>query len=106
MTYEELQATMPDHLTPEFLDWLRNTDPTAIVKELDNWLIVENIKYHNKEGYQDHWTAFYKHPEKFAYQVSSEAWKEIFDWMPTYRQVLINRDSERSIQLFHLHVIK
>jgi len=104
--YDELLSAMPDALTPEFLDHLRNTKKDCVVKELEHWLVVENFKYHHQEGYQDHWTAFYKQPKRQAQDIASDAWKELFDWIPTYRQVLLNRESDRSITLFHLHIIK
>lgn len=106
MEYEKLLGITPDHLTPEFLEHLRNGEKDSVVKELEYWLIVENIKYHHKEGFQDHWTAFYKQPKEQACEIKGEAWKELYAWIPTYRQVLLNRASDRSIDLFHVHIIK
>ncbi len=106
MEYEELLKITPEHLSPEFLTHLRHTKPNCVVKELEFWLVVENIKYHRTDEYEDHWTAFYKHPKRQAQDIAADAWKEIYEWIPTYRQVLINRSSDRTIDLFHLHIIK
>ena len=106
MKYDELLNETPDTLTPEFLDHLRTTKKDCVVKELKYWLVVENFKYHHQEGFEDHWTAFYKQPKEQACEIEAGAWKELYDWIPTYRQVLLNRSSDRSITLFHLHIIK
>lgn len=58
MTYEELLAKAPAHDSPAFIDFLR--DNNTVVFENDQWIIVENVKYHTAER---HWfTAFWKSP--------------------------------------------
>lgn len=104
--YDKLLARTPDHLSEAFIEFLRTNDPDAVVKELTHWIIVENVKYHHKEGYSDHWTAFYKEPRLDIRDVVGEAWSELYDWIPTHRQLLVNRKSDRSIERFHLHIIK
>jgi len=106
MKYKNLLKITPDHLSEDFLEHLRTYKPEAVVKETKYWLIVENIKYHRTKEYEDHWTAFYKEAKQHPYEIKAEAIKELFDWMPEHRQLLLNRKLDRSISRFHVHIIK
>ena len=93
--YQEILKTVPDHNSPEFLDYLRENNP--VIWENSNWLVIQNCKDKNVR------TAFWKpsrglfRPEMYLY--------EVLDQYPEceWRKKHANK---QSIKRFHIHIIK
>ena len=97
MTYELLEKAPKDHLSDEFLQFLRENN--EVIEENDLWLIVANCKYDTpgKRWY----TAFWK-PAKIrmapmsSLGYLSEAYGHL-TW-------LIKAPKDRSVKRFHVHL--
>ena len=85
----------PPHLSPEFIDYLR--EHNVVVAEDDEWLMIENCKYHTPE--QRHYTAFSK-----CAKINFEG----IPWhlYPAGWQVLVKRKKDRTVQRWHVHFIE
>lgn len=97
--YEELLKTCPeDHFSYEFIQFLR--DNNKVIEETDNWLIIENCK--DPKDY----TAFFirdiwKEDNKMFLMDSTELLKKYGD-----REWKIKAPHKRTVELFHVHLIK
>lgn len=107
MTYPHLKQAPADHNSPEFLQYLRDTN--IVVFENDEWVFIENCKYHTPKT--PHHTAFLKsnqgwtimqdhqyHSLKSAMIMSNEIYSE---W-----EMLIKASKHRSVKRYHVHFIK
>lgn len=103
MTYEELLKNAPAQDTHSFIEYLHAHN--TIVKDYENFLVIENAKYHTPES--PYHTAFWKHTEEmrnsiqFAFGLVNLL-NDYSDWQwlkkATSKQTVKNR--------FHLHLIK
>lgn len=101
MNYETLLREAPAHDSAEFMEYLK--EKNKVVYESISWLVIENFKYHTKE--KPHYTAFWqtehnKHPFPDIYAIMGlqDEFRD-FDF-------LIKARSRRSVQRFHIHLIK
>jgi hypothetical protein len=98
MSYPLLEQAPKDHLSQEFLQFLR--EKNVVIHENKNWLIIENCKYHKKE--KPWYTAFYKKvllPEKHELG-------ELLLFAPYGFNVMIKPIEERSVDRWHAHIYK
>lgn len=97
-TYEQLLAEAPDHMSDEFLQYLR--DNNVVVTEVSHWLIIENCKYHTKE--RPYYTAFFK-PALDILTIADlkELGHAVFNM-----DMLIKASARRTVKRFHVHLIK
>lgn len=98
MTYKELLAKAPDHLSHEFVFYLR--DNSVVVYEDDDWIMVENFKYHTKE--KGHYTAFIKNAGK-SYELPP--WHIYTQYCKGW-EIVVKRKSDRSVLRWHVHFIQ
>lgn len=96
MSYELLEKSPKDHNSPEFLDFLR--DNNVVISETDNWLIIENCKYHTKE--KPHYTAFFVSDLPLGMSIV-----ELQNRFPDF-DLLIKAPKRQSVKRFHIHLIK
>lgn len=110
MTYEKLLADAPqDHLSNEFLEYLKRFN--RIVWENDQWLVIENFKYHTPD---DNWyTAFHKPKEKgdrFYSNAVTSMWDDLDILDSKFRQMgfdlLIKASERQSVRRAHVHLIR
>jgi len=96
--YEDVLEEAPDdHLSQEFVDWLRATN--IVHKDIEGWLVVKNIKYHKED--RPWLTAFDLLPEMtLEYKIQLLQWE-----YPEYKMI-IHPKIIRSIKRFHIHLIK
>lgn len=96
MTYPHLENAPEDHLSPEFLEYLRTHN--EVVAETDYWLVIENCKYHTPD--KPHLTAFHKRDKQY--------FDEIEDLQRLFLQydLLIKSPKRQSVKRFHIHLIK
>lgn len=110
MTYEELLKNAPSHDSDAFLDYL--AEHNKIVFENDQWLVIENFKYHTPE--KPWYTAFHKPVQKAA---MIEGVRYDVDWyndidVLVYEEDWINWEwlkkssGEQTIKRFHIHIHK
>lgn len=103
MTYPHLQNAPEDHLSPEFIDYLR--EHNVVVYETHYWLVIENCKYHKENSAW--YTAFYKlFPIKTVREVPVDAFRELFAYVNLDWQILIKRQKDRTVDRFHVHIIE
>ena len=94
--YKEFLDRAPDHNSHEFIVFLRENN--TIVVESEDWLIVENLKYHSTE--LPWYTAFHKREQELlGYSVRN---LEIL--MPNYRY-MFHPVSNRTVDRFHIHLL-
>lgn len=96
MEYEELLKNAPEHTSEAFLEYLRRFN--KIVFENEEWLVIENFKYHTPE--KPWYTAFAKSMETDPAMIESlgEEFGEC--------DLLIKSGRRRSVRRFHVHLIK
>ena len=104
MTYFELKHAPEDHLSEDFIDYLREIN--TVVFELNKWLVIENCKYHREDGRRGWWTAFYKEPIEHHSDISAYQLGKLFDAMPLSWEVRIKKKTDRSVRLAHIHFIE
>lgn len=98
MSYQSLLAEAPDHLSPEFIDYLR--DNNVVVFEDDFWIVIENIKYHSST--QAHHTAFTKkHGIPGVNGIPPWHYRLYPGW-----EIHIKPSSKRTVQRWHVHFIE
>lgn len=101
MTYPLLAEAPTDHNSEEFLAFLRQKN--AVVWENDQWLVIENCKYHTQDS--PWYTAFHK-----PLNDETEWWNDIdildvkFCWEGY--DMLVKAPERRSVQRFHVHLVK
>lgn len=87
-----LLGNAPDHFSPLFIDYLREHNPTVF--ENDNWIVIENCKYHTPERL---WlTAFAKRP---LGEVSFQALHDKFGAL----EWLKKSAGSQTVKRFHIH---
>ena len=86
-----------DHKSNEFQDWLR--DNNTVNKETDEWLVIENIKYHREE--KPWYTAFLKEDRVGLDVVLTSLMLEY----PGY-SIILHHPAHQTIRMFHVHLIK
>jgi hypothetical protein len=92
-----LDSAPPDHLSDEFLTYLRTK--SVVVLETPDWLVVENIKYHTKE--LPWYTAFDLKPDNtLELKLLSLQW-ELPEWKIIIHPIVI-----RTVKRFHVHLIR
>ena len=95
--YEKLLKKAPDHKSEEFLIFLK--DNNIVVWETPEWLVIENIKYHNAD--KPWYTAFYKGPDyvvDYQYQLLNHEFPE---W-----RFMINPVHARTVKRPHVHLFR
>lgn len=94
--YEKRLDEAPDHLSEEFLDYLRAKN--VVVYESSRWLIIENCKYHTRE--KAWWTAFYKEDGRY--------WRNYIEELEQFQKfdLLIKSPLRRTVQRFHIHLVE
>lgn len=95
-TYPLLEQAPQDHESPEFLKFLRKNN--VVVRETDNWLIIENCKYHSE--LHPWYTAFLLNPKA---TVDQHSMKELQGYYPGFHLIL-KAPNLRSVQRFHFHL--
>jgi len=96
--YQEFLKTVPeDHFSDEFIQFLR--DNNEVVEETYDWLIIKNVKDLND------YTAFFVGPNL------KKSWGAFLVSLPELehykdREWIIKAPHKRSVQLFHVHLIK
>lgn len=98
VNYETLLQGAPDHMSPEFIKYLR--DNNKVVHDSLEWLIIENTKYHTKEN---PWhTAFYKGTDYYL------ALLDLVHIPNSYRdwKWLKKPKKKQSVLRYHIHLIK
>lgn len=95
MTYPLLEKAPEDHLSLEFLDYLRENN--VVIGENNEWLVIENCKYHTKE--KPWYTAFHK----LKYTPS---FSDIEELGLLYQQfsMTIKSPQKRTVKRFHVHL--
>lgn len=95
MTYTLLKDAPEDHEAPEFLEYLRANN--VVIGENDDWLIIENCKYHTKD--KPWYTAFHK----LKYTPS---FSDIEELGLMYQQfnMTIKSPLKRTVKRFHIHL--
>ena len=97
MNYEQLLANAPDHMTPEFLEYLKENN--VVMVDEDFWLIIENAKYHSKD--KPWYTAFWKKEGTPDDQEIQNLHSVYYDF-----DLLIKARKRRSVKRFHVHLIQ
>lgn len=99
---KEILPNLPDHLSPEFIKYLRENN--VVVEENEIYIIIENIKYHT--------------PENPCHTLFLKNEPNIFELKTIMTFIAFTRDkyndwtmvrwkaSERSIKRFHVHFFK
>lgn len=99
MTYPHLENAPKDHLSDEFLEYLRATN--VVVADNDHFLIVENCKHHTPEA--PHLTAFvldsHGHWFDFVEELYAKYRYDGYD-------LLIKAPHRQSVRRPHVHLIK
>lgn len=95
IAYEELLKTAPDHMSDDFIVFLRENN--TVVYESEDWIIIENYKYHTNE--KSWWTAFIKGDRNWRYEIDEIEQFKLFD-------ILIKSPSRRTVKRFHVHLIE
>lgn len=102
MTYEELLRKAPPQDSLEFLTYLR--DNNEVIFESQEWLVIENFKYHEK--FAPWYTAFHKPKDEVHqwYDDIDELWYHE-DWA-TWGWLKRGSDAQSVPGRFHIHLIK
>lgn len=97
--YETLLKNAPAQDSPEFIEYLRKNN--VVVADSSGWLVIENAKYHGREG--DWLTAFAITPgaslDSLAAVCRLHGWG---DWQ--WLKKAVNKQSVPG--RFHIHLIK
>ena len=92
-----LDAAPPDHLSDEFVQYLR--DKNRVVLETPDWIVIENVKYHDEE--LPWYTAFDLNPDfTLEYKLQQLQW-EFPEWKTIIHPAMI-----RTVKRFHVHLIR
>ena len=96
MTYPLLEQAPKDHMSEEFLQFLR--DNNEVIEETPWWLVVANCKYDTPE--KRWYTAFFKHG------IGWNAFDEMRFLYPRFGHLnwLIKAPKDRSVKRFHVHL--
>ena len=97
MSYDLLDKAPKDHMSEEFLQFLRENN--EVVEETPCWLIVANCKYDKPE--KRWFTAFYKLPHGIMGGCRDMRFlpERFFAW-----NWLIKAPKDRSVKRFHVHL--
>ena len=95
MTYPLLKQAPKNHMSAEFIDFVRANN--TVILETPAWIVVENCKYHTKK--RRHYTAFYKY--LYGIEDCLDVILKKFPDMLAY----INPPQKRSVRRFHIHFI-
>ncbi len=114
-TYEQLLANAPEHDTPEFIEYLR--EHNRVVRENDEWLVIENIKYHRPT--RRWYTAFSKKDGKkekgedadgespggfhFSFDYRDNKW--LHKWYKEWNW-LKKAASKQTVKRYHFHIFE
>lgn len=96
MTYELLEKAPKDHLSDEFLEFLRKNN--KVVWEDEYWLIIENCKYHSKEK---PWLTAFSKNEVVPFHALSIFFRKYADW-----EWLKKAANKQTVKRFHIHLIR
>jgi len=97
MTYPLLKQAPKDHMSEEFLQFLR--DNNEVIAEDPIWLVIRNCKYDKPE--KRWYTAFYKLPHTKTSAIRDIVWlAERFGHL----NWLIKAPKDRSVKRFHVHL--
>lgn len=102
MTYQKLLDAPSDHLSPEFIEYIRKEN--VVVAENDEWILIENCKYHNKKSHNGWYTAFVK-----SDTMSGDVWMSLMDLYNKHAwgwEMLVKREGSRSVRRYHVHFIE
>lgn len=96
--YQKILDSAPaDHLSEGFVDYLYTK--SKVVLKTEDWIVVENIKYHTKE--LPWYTAFDLNPDNtLEYKLQLLQW-ELPEWKIIIHPVII-----RTIKRFHVHLLR
>ena len=94
---KEILPNLPDHLSPKFIDYLRENN--VVVEENEIYIIIENIKYHTPEN-PCH-TLFLK-----GDLVDLGCLSVVVDYNYNNWTMVRWKADERSIKRFHVHFFK
>lgn len=101
MKYEDLLKNAPPHDTDAFLDYLR--EHNNVVLESDQWLVIENAKYHNLKG-KPWYTAFHKAADRMEWYDDIDILYYHMDW-GTWEWLKKSADKQ-TVKRFHIHIYK
>lgn len=111
MNYEELLAAAPSHDSEAFLVYLRENN--KVVFDNDQWLVIENFKYHTQE--KPWYTAFHKNRVQLIsaghgniIEHTPEWWEDVdILWYQWPDWVWLKKSAEdQSVKRFHIHIHK
>lgn len=97
MTYPLLEQAPKDHLSPEFLEFLRTHN--VVEWENEQWLCIRNCKYWTEE--RPWLTAFNKRNDGCWWKDVDILWYEFGDW-----KWIKKAASKQTVRMFHIHLIK
>lgn len=107
MSYELLEQAPKDHNSTAFINFLRENN--TVVHENAEWLVIENCKYHNKEGNKKWHTAFLKSNRGWTVmnELHYSALKSVIEKM-RYEdwELRIKRLNNRTVKRLHVHFIE
>jgi hypothetical protein len=98
--YTELLNNAPDHLSEEFLQYLRDNNP--VIEEDTYFLIIENCKHHSPE--KPYYTAFWKLGESYR-DTDKLARLTFLDRHPEW-EVTKRKKADQSVKRWHCHLIQ
>lgn len=99
MSYPLLKKAPKDHMSDDFIKFLKQNNKVKF--ENDQWLVIENCKYHTKKS---PWlTAFHKGKGEWYNDLDilwyhCEEWR---DWKWIKKSKL-----KQSVKRFHIHIVK
>lgn len=106
MSYPLLEKAPKDHHSDEFIEFIRKNN--VVIFDLDQWLVIENCKYHHKDGNKAWWTAFYNGDRTplALDDVSITDFANLSEMMPRSWEIRIKKASDRTVDRFHVHLIE
>lgn len=100
-SYPLLEKAPSDHLSPEFLEFLRANN--VVEWESDQWLVIRNCKYWTEEKpwLTAFWIGYNRLDGREWWQDIDILWYEFGDWKWVKKAA-----SKQTVKRFHIHLIK
>lgn len=95
-TYEELLENAPPHYSDDFIGYLRENN--RVVFEDEDWLVIENAKYHSKE--RTWFTAFTKGRDENLRSLDLRPLLIRFGGLEWKKKATV----DQSVHRFHIHL--
>lgn len=100
MSYPLLEKAPKDHFSEEFIDFLR--DNNEVIDESECWIMIANCKYDTPE--KRHYTCFPKVNSCRFYEGILPM--RLFEKHCMGWEILVKREEERTVKLWHCHFIQ